>query len=154
LEEQDRSAWDHAAIAEGDRLVAEAMRAGNPGRFALQAAIAAVHATAPTYAGTDWARILTLYDRLLTVWPSPVVALNRTAALSMVEGPAAALREIDSLEQDSRLSGYHYLPAIRADLLRRLGRDEEAAASYRQALDLADNDAERAFLAGRLAEVT
>ena len=153
LEEQDRSAWDRDAIVEGDRLVAEALRAGNPGRFTLQAAIAAVHATAPTYAETDWPRILALYDRLLEVWPSPVVALNRATALGMVDGPEAALREVDALEQDGRLSGYQYLPAIRADLLRRLDRQVEAAVAYRQALDLADNEAERAFLAGRLAEV-
>ncbi len=153
LEEQDRSAWDQAAIAEGDHLVAEALRAGNPGRFTLQAVIAAVHATAPTYAETDWRRILATYDRLLEVWPSPVVALNRATALGMVDGPAAALREVDALEQDGRLSGYQYLPAIRADLLRRLGRHQEAGVAYRQALDLADNEAERNFLVGRLAEV-
>jgi RNA polymerase sigma-70 factor (ECF subfamily) len=152
LEEQDRSAWDHDAIAEGDRLVKAALRIGSPGRFTLQAAIAAVHATAPTYAETDWDRILALYDRLLEVWPSPVVALNRAVALSMAEGPAAALRDVDALAKDGRLSGYHYLPATRADLLRRLGRRQEAAAAYRQAMELADNEAERAFLAGRLTE--
>jgi RNA polymerase sigma-70 factor (ECF subfamily) len=94
-----------------------------------------------------------LYDRLLQVWPSPVVALNRAVAVSMVRGPAAALDDIDVLEQDGRLAGYHYLPAVRADLLRRLGRLDEAATAYRAALELADNEAERAFLAGRLAEV-
>jgi RNA polymerase sigma-70 factor (ECF subfamily) len=152
LEEQDRSAWDRAAIAEGHWLVVEALGGGNPGRFALQAAIAALHATAPTYADTDWSQVLVLYDELLTVWPSPVVALNRAVAVAMVGGPAAALREVEELERDDQLAGYRYLPAIKADLLRRLERHQEAAAAYQQALDLADNEAERIFLAGRLAE--
>jgi RNA polymerase sigma-70 factor (ECF subfamily) len=154
LEEQDRSAWDQAAIAEGHKLVVEALRGGRAGRFALQAAIAALHATAPTYAETDWPQILTLYDELLKVWPSPVVALNRAVAVAMVNGPAAALQHIEEIENDPRLAGYRYLPAIKADLLRRLDRHEEAATAYRQALDLADNEAERLFLATRLAEST
>jgi RNA polymerase sigma-70 factor (ECF subfamily) len=152
LEEQDRSAWDRDAIAEGNQLVVEALRSGNPGRFTLQAAIAALHATAPTFAETDWAQVLTMYNRLLEVWPSPVVALNRAAALGMLSGPSAALREVENLERDGRLSGYRYLPAIKADLLRRMDRRQEAADAYRQALDLADNAAERAFLTRRLAE--
>jgi RNA polymerase sigma-70 factor, ECF subfamily len=153
LEDQDRSAWDRAAIDEGDRLVVAALRAGRPGRFALQAAIAALHATAPSYAETDWPQVLVLYDALLAVWPSPVVALNRAAAVAMVRGPDDALDEIEALERDGRLSGYQYLPAIKADLLRRLGRRAEAAAAYRAALALAGNDAERAFLSDRLADV-
>jgi RNA polymerase sigma-70 factor (ECF subfamily) len=154
LEEQDRSAWDQDAIAEGNQLVVEALRSGNPGRFTLQAAIAAVHAMAPSFADTDWAQVLTMYDRLLEVWPSPVVALNRAVALGMLSGPSAALREVESLEDDARLSGYRYLPAIKADLLRRLDRRQDATEAYRQALSLADNNAERAFLSSRLAELT
>ena len=153
LEEQDRSQWDRAAIAEGHALVVEAMRGGQPGRFALQAAIAALHAQAPSYAETDWPQVLALYDLLLRVWPSPVVALNRGVAVAMVRGPQAALAEIEALENDGRLAGYRYLPATKADLLRRLGRDAEAAAAYRAALSLADNDAERAFLTARLASL-
>jgi RNA polymerase sigma-70 factor (ECF subfamily) len=152
LEEQDRSAWDQETIAEAHDLVLGALRGGNPGRFALQAAIASLHATAPTYDDTDWAQILVVYNELLKAWPSPVVALNRAVAVAMVSGPEEALVEVEALEQDERLAGYRYVPAIKADLLRRLGRDTEATAAYEQAIALADNDAERAFLAGRLAE--
>jgi RNA polymerase sigma-70 factor, ECF subfamily len=152
LEEQDRSAWDRAAIDEGRRLAVDAFRTGRVGRYALQAAIASLYVVASSYATTDWRQILELYDRLLKVWPSPVVALNRAVAVSMVRGPEAALDEIEALERDGRLAGYRYLPAVRADLLRRLGRHREAATAYRAALDLAENDAERAFLATRLAE--
>jgi RNA polymerase sigma-70 factor (ECF subfamily) len=144
LSEQDRSAWDADAIAEADTLVVSALRGGRPGRFAVQAAIAALHATAPTYADTDWPQILELYDALLAVWPSPVVALNRAVAVAEVDGPAAALTEVEALERDSRLAGYHYLPAVKADLLRRLGRAPDAA--YRDAIALAGNDVERAYL--------
>jgi RNA polymerase sigma-70 factor (ECF subfamily) len=153
LDEQDRSVWDRAAIAEAHELVVSAFRGGRPGRFALQAAIASLHATAPAYDRTDWRQILTLYDELAAVWPSPVVALNRTVALAMVAGPAAALTEVVALEQDPRLTGYRYLPAIKADLLRRLDRPAEAAAEYERALGRAGNDAERAFLAVRLDSV-
>ncbi|WP_019872162.1 RNA polymerase sigma factor [Salinispora oceanensis] len=153
LEEQDRSAWDRAAIDEGRRLVEEALEGAAPGRFTLQAAIASVHATAPAYADTDWGRVLVLYDELLKVWPSPVVALNRAVAMAMYAGPASALAEVEKLEHAGGLAGYHYLPAVKADLLRRLDRRPEAATAYRQALDLADNEAERAFLASRLAEI-
>jgi RNA polymerase sigma-70 factor, ECF subfamily len=121
-----------------------------PGRYLLQAAIAALYAQAPSYAETDWPQILTLYDRLLSVWPSPVVALNRAVALAEVSGPGPALAEVDGLATDHRLAGYHYLPAIRADLLHRLGRDAEAAAAYRQALELTGNEVEKQFLAARL----
>ncbi|GAB3473457.1 RNA polymerase sigma factor [Amycolatopsis cihanbeyliensis] len=154
LEEQDRSKWDGAMIAEGHHLVVGALRGGTPGRFALQAAIAALHATAPSYADTDWDQVLVLYDELLNVWPSPVVALNRTVALAMVEGAAVALREVEGLERNDQLAGYHYVPAVKADLFRRLGRREDAAKAYRKALELVDNEAERVFLADRLAEST
>jgi RNA polymerase sigma-70 factor (ECF subfamily) len=150
LEDQDRSLWDREEIAEADRLIVGALRAGPPGRFTLQAAIAALHGQAPTYAETDWPQILTLYDELLRIWPSPVAALNRAVALAMVDGPEAALREVEALESDGRLNGYRYLPATKADLLGRLGRHEEAAASYRAALALTDNAAEREFLVERL----
>jgi RNA polymerase sigma-70 factor (ECF subfamily) len=153
LEEQDRTQWDGATIAEGHDLVVSAIRGVSPGRFTLQAAIAAVHARAPSYAETDWDEVLGLYDALLRVWPSPVVALNRAVAVAMVRGPEAGLAEVAALETDSRLSGYRYLPATKADLLRRLGRVGEATAAYRAALDLADNEAERAFLAARLASL-
>jgi RNA polymerase sigma-70 factor, ECF subfamily len=132
--------------------VLDAFRTGRVGRYALQAAIASLHAVADSYAATDWRQVLGLYDALLRVWPSPVVALNRAVALSMVDGPAAALDEIEALEGDGRLAGYHYLPAVRADLLRRLGRPADAVVAYRAALDLVDNEAERKFLETRLAE--
>jgi RNA polymerase sigma-70 factor (ECF subfamily) len=150
LEEQDRSAWDRELIAEADRLVVAALSAGPPGRFTLQAAIAALHAQAPSYAETDWPQIRTLYDELLRIWPSPVVALNRAVAVSMVTGPEAALAEIDALERDGRLAGYRYLPATKADLLHRLGRDAEAAEAYQAALALSGNAAEQEFLTERL----
>ncbi|MGN6793551.1 MAG: RNA polymerase sigma factor [Streptosporangiaceae bacterium] len=153
LEHQDRSLWDSAAIAEGGKLLVDALRCGRPGRFALQAAIAAVHAEAPSYAATDWPQLLVLYDRLLRAWPSPVVALNRAVVMSMVEGPEAALNEITLLERDGRLDGYRYLPSTKADLLRRLGRRDEAVRSYQDALALTENDAEHAFLEGRIAEM-
>ncbi|MFG1829132.1 RNA polymerase sigma factor [Micromonospora chersina] len=153
LEEQDRSRWDRAAIAEGNTLVLGAFRTGRVGRYALQAAIASLHAVAPSYAATDWPQVVRLYDELLKRWPSPVVALNRAVAVSMVDGPAAALAEVDALAADPHLAGYHYLPAIRADLLRRLDRAEEAADAYRAALTLVDNEAERAFLTARLTEI-
>lgn len=152
LEDQDRSAWDRAEIEEGHRLVVGALSGGNPGRFGLQAAIAALHAAAPSYDETDWPQVLTLYDELYRVWPSPVVALNRAVAVAMVQGPEAALDEVELLEREGRLSGYRYLPATKADLLRRLGRHPEAVIAYRAALDLTENEAEREFLADRLAE--
>jgi RNA polymerase sigma-70 factor, ECF subfamily len=150
LAEQDRTAWDRAAVAEADRLVVAALRGGRPGRFALQAAIAALHADAPTWAATDWPQIRTLYDELLRVWPSPVVALNRAVAVAMTDGPEQALTQVHALKEEPRLAGYRYLPAVEADLLRRCGRTEEAEAAYRRALALTGNDAERAFLLARL----
>jgi RNA polymerase sigma-70 factor (ECF subfamily) len=155
LEEQDRSRWDRAAIAEGTGLVTGALRGrpGRRGRFLLQAAIAAVHAEAPSYADTDWPQLLRLYDELLNAWPTPVVALNRAVAHAMTDGPEAGLADIEAIDRDGRLAGYRYLPAARADLLRRLGRLQDAAEAYRTALALTENAAERAFLAGRIAEV-
>ena len=151
LADQDRSRWDREQVLEGLGLVVD-LHHTRVGRFGLQAAIAAEHAVAPTYAETRWPRVLALYDALLREWPSPVVALNRAVALAEVAGPAAALAEVDRLAVDSRLAGYRYLPSTRADLLRRTGRAAEAAAAYEQALALSDNDAERAFLTARLAE--
>jgi len=154
LEEQDRARWDRQAITAGRELVLQALPRGRPGRFTLQAAIAAVHADAPTYADTDWGEVLGLYDTLLAVWPSPVVALNRAVAVAMVDGPAAGLSALDAVADDPRLAAYPYLAATRADLLRRLGRAHDAAQAYRTALSLASNTAERDFLAQRLTEVT
>jgi RNA polymerase sigma-70 factor (ECF subfamily) len=150
LEEQDRSRWDRAAISEGSALVLSALRGGRPGRFALQAAIAALHAEAPSFADTDWAQVVGLYDELLKVWPSPVVELNRAVAVSMLAGAEAGLAEVGRLERDGRLDGYRYLHATKADLLRRLGRYPDAASAYRTALALADNAPERDFLTARL----
>ena len=153
LADQDRSAWDRAAIAEADGLVRSALAEGPAGRFTLQAAIAALHAQAPSWEETDWPQIVTLYGELLRVWPSPVVALNRAIAVSMADGPRVALPEIEALERDGRLAGYRYLPAAKADMLRRLGRNDEAADAYRAALALAENAAERGFLERRLREL-
>ncbi len=152
LEEQDRSQWDRAAIAEAHDLIVGGLRGGRPGRYVLQAAIASLYAEAPSYDQTDWPQILQLYDALLVAWPSPVVALNRCVALAMVAGPSEALAEVGALESDPQLSGYRYLPAIKADLLSRLGRTEEAVASYREALALTANDTEREFLTARIAD--
>jgi RNA polymerase sigma-70 factor (ECF subfamily) len=151
LEDQDRSRWDQAQIAQGHQLVLAALRGGRPGRFALQAAIAALHGQSPSWEATDWRQILGLYDLLVQAWPSPVVALNRCVAVSMVHGPQAALDQLAAIEAGGRLASYHYLPATKADLLRRLGRADEAAVAYREALALVSNDLEQAFLAGRLA---
>jgi RNA polymerase sigma-70 factor (ECF subfamily) len=153
LADQDRGAWDDALIAEAHGLVDAALRGGPPGRFTLQAAIASLHAQAPSYDATDWPQILTLYDELLRVWPSPVVALNRAVALAIVDGPQAALDVVERLERDGRLAGYRYLPTTKADLLHRLGRDAEAVDAYREALALSDNAAEQEFLAERVAVV-
>ena len=127
------------------------LRSGQPGRYVLQAAIASLYAEAPSYGQTDWPQIVTLYDRLLEVWPSPVVALHRAVPLAEVAGPAAALVEVEALARSGRLDGYQYLPAVQADLLVRLGRPAEAATAYQRALDLTQNDAEREFLAERSA---
>jgi RNA polymerase sigma factor (sigma-70 family) len=154
LEEQDRSRWDRGEIAEGVVLVHEALRRRPAGRFALQAAIAAVHVESPTWEATDWREIVALYDVLVRVWPSPVVALNRAVAVGMADGPDAGLDAVEALRDEPQLAGYAYTAATRADFLRRLGRLEEARTSYEEALLLTDNATERAFLSGRLAEVT
>jgi RNA polymerase sigma-70 factor (ECF subfamily) len=151
LGDQDRSRWDQAAIEEGAALVREALRRRPPGRFGLMAAIAAVHAQAPSFRQTDWTEIVGLYDRLAETWPSPVVALNRAAAVGLADGPAAGLLALDQLRQEPALAGYRYLAAARADFLRRLGRGDEARDAYMQALALTENAVERAFLRGRLA---
>jgi RNA polymerase sigma factor (sigma-70 family) len=153
LEEQDRSQWDRAAIAEGAALVREALRRRPPGRFALQAAIAAGHAEAVRWEDTDWREVLALYDVLAEVWPSPVVALNRAVAVGMADGPAAGLDAIDALRDEPQLAGYSYTAAARGDFLRRLGRRDEARASYEEALLLTENDVERDFLLRRLGEL-
>jgi len=151
LEEQDRSRWDRAAIAEGAALVREALRRRPPGRFALQAAIAAVHAEAPTWSDTDWREIVALYDLLADRWPSPVVTLNRAVAVGLAEGPAAGLAALEPLGAEPQLARYGYLAAARADFLRRLGRADEARLAYEEALLLTENEVERRFLEGRLA---
>jgi RNA polymerase sigma-70 factor (ECF subfamily) len=153
LEDQDRGRWDRAKIGEGVRLLDRAIRRGPPGPYRLQACIAALHAVAPTAAATDWRRIVLLYDQLMEVASSPVVALNRAVAVAMVEGPAAGLALMDGLAAAGDLDGYHLLHAGRADLLRRLGRAPEAATAYRRALELSTNPVEQAFLTRRLAEV-
>ncbi len=153
LEEQDRARWDQAQIREGLALVEETLRAGPADAFALQAAIAALHARAARAADTDWPQIVALYARLFAVQPSPVVMLNHAAAVAMAFGPAEGLRLVDQLAASGTLPRYHWLPAARADLLRRLGRREEAARAYRDALALVGNDAERRFLLRRLAEL-
>jgi RNA polymerase sigma-70 factor (ECF subfamily) len=152
LEEQDRSRWDRRQIAEALPLVEEALRAG-PGPFALQAAIAALHCQAARADETDWPQIVRLYEVLERLQPSPVVSLNRAAAIAMVEGPGAALALIDKLAADGELDRYHLLHSARAELLRRLGSAGEAVKSYARALSLATNDAERRFLERRLREV-
>jgi RNA polymerase sigma-70 factor (ECF subfamily) len=152
LEEQDRARWNHAQISEALPLVEEALRLG-PGPFGVQAAVAALHCQAPRAEETDWPQIVALYEILERLQPSPVVALNRAAALAMVEGPRPALAVVDALAAGGELDRYHLLHAARADLLRRLGDPAEAATSYRRAIELATNDAERRFLERRLREV-
>jgi RNA polymerase sigma-70 factor (ECF subfamily) len=154
LEDQDRGRWDRARIAEGERILEAAMRRRRPGPYQLQAAIAAVHAGAPTAAATDWAQICALYDALVRMAPSPVVELNRAAAVAMRDGPERGLLLIDGLRHDGRLEGYHLYHAARADLLRRLGRGPEAAIAYTRALGSVTNPTERRFLERRLAEVS
>jgi RNA polymerase sigma-70 factor (ECF subfamily) len=146
LDDQDRRRWDPVALAEGLRQTAEALTTGGAGRFTLQAAIAGVHAAAPSSAETDWPRIVRLYDGLLAVWDSPVVALNRAVAVSFASGPDVALELVDDLQDDDRLASYSYLPATRAHLLRELGRAREAAGEYRAAAALTGNAREREFL--------
>jgi RNA polymerase sigma-70 factor (ECF subfamily) len=150
LEDQDRARWDQVRIEEGRGLVARAFAAARVGRFAIQAAIAAEHAAAPSARATNWARIVALYDLLLEADPSSVVALNRAAAVAFRDGPAAGLALIDTIRGAGDLEGYHLVHAARADLLRRLGRTSEASAEYVRALGLARQEPERRFLAKRL----
>jgi RNA polymerase sigma-70 factor (ECF subfamily) len=154
LEDQDRSRWDATSIEEGVALLHGALRRGQLGPYQVQAAIAACHATAPTAASTDWPRIAALYRQLAEFLPTPVVELNHAVAVGMAAGPAAGLELVETLAADGKLAGYHLLPATRADFLRRLGRRPEAAAAYREALELTSTDAERRYLARRLAEVS
>jgi RNA polymerase sigma-70 factor (ECF subfamily) len=153
LADQDRSAWDRAAIAEGTALLDEALRHRRPGPYQVQAAIAACHATARTAAEVDWPQIAGLYAELAQLAPSPVVELNRAVAVAKADGPAAGLALVEALAATGRLESYHLLPATRADLLRRLGRDAEARTAYEAALALAPTGAERRFLERRLAEL-
>jgi RNA polymerase sigma-70 factor (ECF subfamily) len=145
LADQDRSRWDRARIAEGQALVRQCLRRNQPGPYQIQAAINAVHGDAASAADTDWRQILALYDQLLAITPGPIVALNRAVALAEVEGPAAALAIVDELP----LGRYYLFHAVRADLLRRLGREADAARAYDAAIARAENAAERAFLQGQ-----
>ncbi|HKY75348.1 MAG TPA: RNA polymerase sigma factor [Acidimicrobiia bacterium] len=145
LPDQDRTVWDRGLIAEGQTLVRACLRRNQPGPYQIQAAINAVHSDAPTPERTDWGQILALYDQLLAVAPTPVVALNRAVALAEVDGPAVALAAVEDLD----LGNYHRFHSTRADFLARLGRHAEAADAYERALSLATNQAERDFLAGR-----
>jgi RNA polymerase sigma-70 factor (ECF subfamily) len=154
LEDQDRTLWDGGAVEEGLALLDAALRRRQPGPYQVQAAIAACHASAADAAATDWADIAQLYRELGRMVPSAVVELNRAVAVAMAEGPQAGLLLVEALEASGALPGYHLLPATRADLLRRMGRAAEAALAYRQALELASTDAERRYLARRLAETT
>ncbi len=150
LPDQDRSRWGTDEIAEGLGLVREALGRRPPGRFALMAAIAAVHAEAPTWSATDWAELVGLYDLLVRIWPSPVVSLNRAVAVGLADGPTAGLHALDALAEEPQLATYSYLASARADFLRQLGRPDEAADAYRHALALTDNAVEVEFLAARL----
>jgi RNA polymerase sigma-70 factor (ECF subfamily) len=152
LEVQNRRLWNRTAIAEGLLLAESALRS-RPGPYSLQAAIAAVHANAASASQTDWPQIVALYDVLLRMQPSPVIELNRAAAVAMAQGCEAGLRLLDELEEHGQLRGYYLLPAARADLLRRMGQWSSAAEVYRTALALATQDTERRFLAHRLAEM-
>ncbi|SDR87597.1 RNA polymerase sigma factor [Microlunatus soli] len=153
LADQDRSGWDQELIKEGVGLLTTALARERPTRYAVQAAIAAVHAEAPSFEATDWSEIAALYDVLLTLWDSPVVALNRAIAIGFRDGPQAGLAALAPLAEEPALATYGYLSAARADFLRRLGRRSEAVLAYQEALALTDNGAERSFLADRLAEV-
>jgi RNA polymerase sigma factor (sigma-70 family) len=153
LPEQDRTRWDRRLIGEGVGLLTDALRRQTPTRYAVQAAIAAVHAEAPAWEDTDWSEIVALYDVLRQLWPSPVVDLNRVVAVGLRDGPAAGLAALVPLLADPALATYGYLRATRADFLRQLRRWGESAEAYEEALTLTDNDVERAFLTERLADV-
>ena len=155
LEAQDRARWDKTQIAEGLERIEAALRAlVRPNTYAVQAAIAALHMRAPRYEDTDWPQIAALYEVLVRIHPSPVVELNHAVAVSMVDGPERALRLVDSIAKRGELDAYHMLPAVRADLLRRLGRREEAIEAYQRALKSVELEPERRFIAARLAELS
>jgi len=156
LADQDRARWDRGLIAEGQAIVRACLRRNQPGSYQVQAAIAAVHSDAATAAGTDWGQVVALYDQLLALMPTPVVALNRAVAIAELRGPAEGLRLVDDLQADHGkrgLDGYYLFHATRADLLRRLGRPAEATTAYEAAIALAGNAAERDFLRGRVAQM-
>ena len=147
LAEQDRRLWNHALVAEGQAIVRQCLRRNRPGPYQIQAAINAVHSDAPTVAETDWRQILTLYDHLMQLAPGPIVALNRAVALAEVRGPEAALRVVDAIDSERHpLDRYYLFHAVRADLLRRLGRAREASLAYQAALSCPSNQTERSFL--------
>ncbi|MGX7730558.1 RNA polymerase sigma factor [Rhodococcus sp. 2H158] len=152
LADQDRARWDHALIAEGTALMPVALTGGPPGPYGVQAAIAALHDEAPGVASTDWPQIVALYDVLSALAPSPVVAVNRAAAVAMRDGPEAGLALLDALADEPRLRGYHPYSTARGELLHRLGRDDEAAVAYRRALEQAGTEPEREHLRRRLDE--
>jgi RNA polymerase sigma-70 factor (ECF subfamily) len=154
LEDQDRKRWHQSEIDEGVAVLDSALRLGRPGSYQLQAAVAATHATAKSVADTDWVEIAALYGELARVSPSALVDLNRAVAVAMADGPAVGITLLDRLDAAGELTGYYLLPATRADLLRRLGRFDDAAASYRAALQLVSTEPERRYLERRLAEVT
>ncbi|MDR2984078.1 MAG: sigma-70 family RNA polymerase sigma factor [Nocardiopsaceae bacterium] len=153
ISEQDRSRWDRPEIDEGLALIGAALERRPPTRYALMAAIAAVHAEAQRWEATDWQRMVGLYDTLIQIWPSPVVGLNRAVAVGEANGPREGLAALDQLSAEPQLVGYHYLPAARAEFLRRLHRNDEARLAYREAQMLADNRIEREFLDRRLTEL-
>jgi RNA polymerase sigma-70 factor, ECF subfamily len=154
LEDQDRTLWDSDQIGEAVVILRNAMERSHPGPYQIQAAIVACHATADDSAATDWSQIAALYERLADIAPSPVVELNRAVAIAMVDGPEAGLSMVESLAESGALASYHLLPAVRADLLHRLLRFDEAAVYYREALSLTTNDGGRHFLERRLQEAT
>jgi RNA polymerase sigma-70 factor, ECF subfamily len=154
LDEQERTRWNRSQLDEGIDVLDATLRRGRPGVYQVQAAIAACHAIAPDAASTDWAQIALLYRQLARLAPNPVVELNRAVAVAMADGPEAGLVIVEALAVSGALNGYHLLPATRADLLRRLGRRDEAVTAYREALALVTTDAARRYLDRRLAEVT
>jgi predicted RNA polymerase sigma factor len=155
LEDQDRRRWDRSAIRRGRAALATAVAAGRGlGPYGLQASIAECHAVAPSVAGTDWPRIVLLYEALAQVAPSPIVDLNRAVAVAMADGPAAGLAEVEAVERSGALAGSHLLPGVRAELLARLGRTAAAADEYRRAAELCANAAERSVLLAKAAALT
>jgi RNA polymerase sigma-70 factor (ECF subfamily) len=150
LRDQDRSRWDRTLISEGLRALSRAAAGDELSRYHLEAEIAACHASAPTWADTDWPRILDCYDQLVALTRSPIVELNRAIATAQVKGAYAAIAEVESLAANGRLAGYHLLPAVLADLWREVGDSERAAGYYREAVALASSGPERRFLTGRL----